>query len=85
MVIMKMSETKSGAPPCDVSPSTVADDDDDLDGWGPVRPRRSSMPAPLSADAPREHGEPREHSERIEARPGDAISDKSPARSKYER
>jgi hypothetical protein len=72
MVIMMMSETKSGAPPSDVSPSAVSDDEDDLDGWGPVRPRRSSMPAPLSADASGEQGE---RAERVEA---PAINRKSP-------
>jgi hypothetical protein len=73
MVIMMMSETKRGETPCDVSPSAVSDDDEeDHDGWGPVRPRRSSMPAPLSADAPSEH------SERDECIKAPAINHKSP-------
>jgi hypothetical protein len=67
MVIMMTNETKSGATPCDVSPSGVLDDEEDHDGWGPVRPRRSSMPAPLSADAPKEDREQRERDDRIEA------------------
>ena len=27
----------------------VSSEEDDHDGWGPIRPRRSSMPAPLIA------------------------------------
>jgi hypothetical protein len=72
MVIMMMSETKSGTTPCDVSPSAISDDEEDHDGWGPVRPRRSSMPAPISADAPSEH------SEREECVEAPAINHKSP-------
>ena len=72
MVIMKTNETKSGATPSAVSPADVSDDEEDLDGWGPVRPRRSSMPAPISADAPSEH------SEREECVEAPAINHKSP-------
>jgi hypothetical protein len=32
----------------------VDDDDEDHDGWGPIRPRRSSMPPDVHAD-PHEH------------------------------
>jgi hypothetical protein len=71
MVIMKTNETKSGAVPCAVSPADVSDDEEDLDGWGPVRPRRSSMPAPLSADAASD-------SERDESSEAPAINHKSP-------
>ena len=28
----------------------VVDDDDEHDGWGPIRPRRSSMPPDTHAD-----------------------------------
>lgn len=28
----------------------LVDDDDEHDGWGPIRPRRSSMPPDVSAD-----------------------------------
>lgn len=31
-------------------PKVLADEEDDHDGWGPIRPRRSSMP-PDHADA----------------------------------
>jgi hypothetical protein len=44
-MVMMMNETRSGTPP------DVLDEDDDLDGWGPVRPRRSSMPTTLAADS----------------------------------
>jgi hypothetical protein len=41
-----IEEARSVPTPPDVS------DEDYEDGWGPVRPRRSSMPASVLADAP---------------------------------
>jgi hypothetical protein len=57
MVIVIAGETKT---------SSDVDDEEDLDGWGPVRPRRSSMPAPLSADAPNKQDERDEHDDHNE-------------------
>jgi hypothetical protein len=46
-MVMMTSETQGGGAPPD-----LFDDEEDHDGWGPVRPRRSSMPVPLAAHAP---------------------------------
>lgn len=35
----------------------ILGDEDDHDGWAPVRPRRSSMPAALLAEAANENSE----------------------------
>jgi hypothetical protein len=48
-MVMMMNEPRSE--PRSGSPPDVLEEDDDLDGWGPVRPRRSSMPVPLSAES----------------------------------
>jgi hypothetical protein len=60
---MMMSETRGGGPPPDVS------DEEDHDGWGPVRPRRSSIPVPLSADAPSDGTEHLDEAAKIVERP----------------
>ncbi|HEX4354951.1 MAG TPA: hypothetical protein VHZ95_18600 [Polyangiales bacterium] len=47
MVIVTNETRNAGTVPDDVA------DDEELDGWGPVRPRRSSLPvaaAPADAD-----------------------------------
>jgi hypothetical protein len=53
-MVMMTSETQGGGAPPDLS------DDEDHDGWEPVRPRRSSMPVPLAAHAPSDRTEHRD-------------------------
>ena len=43
-------------------------DEDECDGWGPVRPRRSSAPVPLMADSDKDEQE----KEPLQSAPKDA-------------
>jgi hypothetical protein len=45
---MAMTENQTGI---DAATDLLLDEMDDHDGWGPVRPRRSSAPVPLMVDA----------------------------------